>query len=137
MGNYPVELRGITGLAKTVTRQQYICWSKFTSEDLMTEKIKIGGIDYQLELVERLTDGENVQKLSGHVTYTIPKIRIDKELEPQVLFQTLCHEILHGISENFQIDIEEKDIDRFAQGIVQVIRDNLDVLNKYYVWKNQ
>jgi hypothetical protein len=97
----------------------------------MTDKIRIIAIDYPVNLVERLRDEGEVQSLSGNIRYAKPKICLDATMEPQPMYQTLWHEIVHGISSAMNLEIEEKDVDLIATGIVQVLRDNKKVLEKY------
>lgn len=98
--------------------------------------IRIIGIDHELRFIDRLRDKENSNALLGHIIYSQPAIEIDSTCSKQVQYQTLWHEIIHGIASYMNIDLEEDAVDSISHGIVQVIRDNN--LEEFYPeeWKN-
>lgn len=98
----------------------------------MSEKIRIGMIDFEVEFVERLRDTDNVQSLAGDICYVNPKITIDSEQGRQPIYLTLWHEITHGIAYAMGMKLDEVDVDRLARGICQVLRDNPAILKKYF-----
>lgn len=90
------------------------------------ESIRIGGIEYAIDYVDNLRNGN--QLLYGHIDYENGQIHISatdgKGHEHRCL--TLWHEILHGIREhaNMQIENEEAIVEMFSKGIYQVLQDN-------------
>ena len=101
------------------------------------EKIKIIAIDFCLRFVDRLRAQGDAQSLSGNILYSFPEIIIDTEQDDQQKYHTLWHEIFHGIADQMGIDLEENEINQLVTGYVQVLRDNKDLLEKYYpkVWR--
>jgi len=98
-------------------------------------KIRISEIDFELELVERLQDVEELKMLNGNITYSKPIIRIESTQDKQNIYQIIWHEIIHGIvTLNIQEEINENTVDRLAHGICQVLRDNKKLLDEYYPW---
>jgi hypothetical protein len=96
------------------------------------DKIRIGGIDYEVD-----TNGENltVDELhicSGLIEYAKVKISLDKKTcyEPQIQGRTLWHEIIHGLARHFgsDFDDDEKLVDMLARGIYMILEDNIENL---------
>jgi hypothetical protein len=89
------------------------------------ESVRIGGVDYKIEFVPDLNDGECV--IYGHIHYGESKIKINStNQEHQHKCVALWHEILHGLIEhaNLRIDDEEQIVNVLAKGIYQVLQDN-------------
>ena len=90
--------------------------------------IKIGGIDYEVEEVQNLCAEDGIKRLNGHIIYDSCKIKLDAGLNPQVKNVCLWHEILHGILTHAGItDHDEAHIEALSYGLVQVLRDNLEL----------
>jgi hypothetical protein len=90
-------------------------------------KIRIGGVDYEIQDVDHLNDGVSV--CYGHISFEDSIIQLHSSNQThQKKCITLWHEILHGITENACLEIEDADeetiIDVFAKGIYQVLQDN-------------
>lgn len=94
---------------------------------MIPEEIVIGPNRYAVEFVERL-ESDDHRRLTGQIDYSALKIRIDPapELNRQVI--TLFHEIVHGIDEVYGLDLAEEDVDRMANGIVDVLQRNPGLL---------
>ena len=92
------------------------------------EKIRIGGIEYQVTEVENLREG--YQLLYGQIDYGSAEIRLSKTDGENHQFRcvTLIHEILHGIADHANLDIKkattEQVIDTLAKGLYAVLQDN-------------
>lgn len=88
----------------------------------MTNKIRVGGIDYTVELVPKLAERHN---LYGQVTFGDSHIRIDDSLSLTRTNETLIHELTHAIFfEAGYDDHEEEMVRRIASVLHQVLRDN-------------
>lgn len=98
--------------------------------------IRIIGIDHELRFIDRLRDNGNSNSLTGHIIYSHPAIEIDSSCSKQVQYQTIWHEIIHGIATYMNITLTEETVDAVSHGIIQVIRDNN--LEEFYPeeWKN-
>lgn len=94
----------------------------------MVQSVKIGGIYYSVEVVPELRDGDI--RLNGWIQYDLSKISLDAKMGEQMAFQTLWHEILHGIATQAgrNSELKEPMIEALAHGIVQVLKDNPDVV---------
>jgi hypothetical protein len=91
----------------------------------MLNKVKIGGIVYSINIVDKLLSDDNT-KLDGQISYTNSEINLDSRLSEQTRYQILWHEILHGIlthAGNTEL-IGEEDINVLAYSIMQILRDN-------------
>jgi hypothetical protein len=87
----------------------------------MLDAIKIGGIRYTVLADNRLIDSLR----SGEMRHMRAEIAVLPDATPELLPQTLWHEVLHGVLLHAGIkDHDETQIDVIAYGIVQVLRDN-------------
>jgi hypothetical protein len=87
----------------------------------MLDVIKIGGIRYAVVADNRLIDSLR----SGEMRHMRAEIAVLPDATPELLPQTLWHEVLHGVLLHAGIkDHDETQIDVIAYGIVQVLRDN-------------
>jgi hypothetical protein len=87
----------------------------------MLDAIKIGGIRYAVVADNRLIDSLR----SGEMRHMRAEIAVLPDATPELLPQTLWHEVLHGVLLHAGIkDHDETQIDVIAYGIVQVLRDN-------------
>lgn len=92
----------------------------------MSEVIKIGGIDYRVIEVKALIDQDDQDtQLLGEIDYNNCEIRLEQLLNTQIQFQTRWHEVIHAIlvQAGFR-DHDERMVDALAYGLVQVMRDN-------------
>lgn len=102
------------------------------------EKVRIGGVVYDVQYEDRLNDGTSLAY--GHIDYDKALIRLAPNLQSQQgECQTLLHEIMHGIAKHFELKIEndEKTIDVLARGLYMVISDNPEIFNDALVTKDQ
>ncbi len=90
------------------------------------ESIRIGGVEYAIEHLPDINDGERV--CYGKIDYenNVIQLSTTRGQGHQHKCITLLHEILHGIREHAGIEItnEEAVVDVFAKGIYQVLQDN-------------
>lgn len=95
------------------------------------DRIVISGMEYEVIMTdEPLFDGNT--RAYGRIDFENKKIIIDKTLrEKQGHFQTLLHEIIHGIVNDRDIDFtcddEEVIVEQLARGFYQVIKDNPEI----------
>ena len=92
------------------------------------KKIRIGAIDYTIEMVTDLRDGD--RGLNGWIRYNDSKVMLDDEMEPQAEYITLWQEILHGLlTQAGMAKQDERIVEVLSHGIVMVIRDNPWLVN--------
>ena len=89
------------------------------------DKVKIGGIIYSIKLISGKVENDlHERNYIGRIDHEQCTITVDKDINEQRMVNSLLHEIAHGIEYLYQIEISEKDIDRFANGFYQVLKDN-------------
>ena len=104
----------------------------------MISSVKIGPFNYPVSIVENLHDFDGNQKvpLWGHIKHSALSIELSDILCEDRSIQVLWHEILHGVLNQASQDQPEEIIDALATGIVQILRDNLDLI-ELTVGKNE
>ena len=89
------------------------------------DKIRIGGIEYTIIHESKLNDGQAL--LAGQIRPMDCVIALAGESHHEYSALTLWHEVMHGIEEQFQIELGENRehiIEAFARGVYQVLQDN-------------
>ena len=90
------------------------------------ESIRIGGVEYEIEYVENLREGNRL--LYGQIDYDNNKLRLSASdgIGHQHRCITLLHEVLHGIREHACMDIENEEevVEMFSKGLYQFLQDN-------------
>lgn len=86
------------------------------------EKIKIGGITYQIKIVDVIDDDSSV---AGRINTNKCLIQLTNG-DSQFMLQTFWHEILHAIN----MEMPEERIEFCAQAIHQVVVDNPTMFGK-------
>lgn len=96
------------------------------------KKIRIGGVDFEVRVNPELSISGG---LCGRICVNISRIEIEPSMSEQAQAQSILHEVLHGITRTSSLnnvfqndDDEERLIDGFAHGLLQVIRDNPDLI---------
>ena len=82
--------------------------------------VRIGGVDYKIEYVPHLNDGEQIM-------YGQSLIQINPDNQDyQHQCIALWHEILHALLEHAHVQIDDVElvVDVLAKGIYQVLQDN-------------
>ncbi len=93
-------------------------------------KIKIGGIYFDVTEEKDLKDPTAGRGLDGDIAYGKCKIRINANLSYQLRMQTLWHEIIHGILAQSGVEkYNEILVDVLAFGILMVLVDNPELAN--------
>jgi hypothetical protein len=90
--------------------------------------LRICGFDYSVAFKESpIVSGELCD--GSHSRSTL-QIEIREALPPQMKYQTLWHEILHAIIDTAALKIENEEavVEAIANGIVQVLQDNPQIV---------
>lgn len=97
-------------------------------KDELPKSVRIGAIDFRVAEVNGLrVDGT---LLNGHIQHDKALIEIEEELDPQIKWITLWHEVAHGILMVGGIsDHTEGSVVALGYGIPQVLRDNPHLVN--------
>jgi hypothetical protein len=102
--------------------QQRINFKNFqrTTNPMKTEKIpnkiKIGGLLYDVKLVDRFSENGLLDPVALEIT-------VGKNKESKMM-SVLLHEIIEGINLEFCLGLEHDTIDRLEHLLFQVLRDN-------------
>jgi len=90
------------------------------------DTIKIGPIEFDIEIVDNLHSPDGKDKLDGIIMYKGTTIQIDGDANAQASRQILWHEIIHGIltQAGIQIKNEENICEVLSHGIMSVLQNN-------------
>lgn len=94
----------------------------------LPKKVKIGPFWFSVEKTSLLEDKV------GMMDYRKQKIFIFDDMNEDIMADTLLHEILHtifyasGVNEDFDHDGQERIVNTFATPLLQIIRDNPELV---------
>jgi len=88
------------------------------------DKVKIGGIIYDIEIKNCNNNILTEDKLWGNIDFGEGKIYLNGGIEKQILEQVFFHEVLHGIEHDYCLNLKDTDIDRISHGITAFLKDN-------------
>ena len=88
------------------------------------KKIKVGAYDYEVKLVKGLV---YEYRLLGQSLPDAQIIKVDEDANLPTRSVTLWHEIVHSISDVYNCDLDEPNIDRLAQGIASILQDSFGI----------
>ena len=96
--------------------------------------VRIGGVDFEARSNPELSISANA---CGRISVNLSRIEVEPSMSPQHQAQTILHEIVHGIIRTSSLgDVlqnsndEERFVDGLAYGLLQVIRDNPDLIRE-------
>lgn len=89
----------------------------------MLDKVKVGGITYDVEYKELEVDDEGVQLGWCKKTETLIEIN-NHNISEQLQEQTLIHEIMHAVFVGAGLEDEEDTVNRVSLVLHQVLKDN-------------
>lgn len=86
------------------------------------KSVRIGPHRYKLEIVSKVGEDDNW----GQYYSDEQKIELSDKLSGSKWAEILVHEMVHGIVDNWGIDLpdEEKFVSVFSIGLTQVLKDN-------------
>lgn len=89
---------------------------------------------YDIDVVEMSSREGASRELYGVFSIDEAKIKIDTSNHKFKVLETFIHEILHGIYRGYRIESghdEEQTVERMAVGLLQVLRDNPELLDLF------
>ncbi len=87
------------------------------------ESVIINGVVYGVELVE---DSMDADEEYGRINFSRKEIRIQDQGDNMTNYQTLMHEIMHGLSYHFNLGIDDTDEKHEAMDVLaSVLTDTL------------
>ena len=128
-------LPGVKNRIAHKERTHDAAWVLFTCKekrDSMIEKVRIDTAEYAVKVVDEpiLLDGRDC---AGIIDYVKTEIKLKEDIAEKRL-DVLMHEIVHGIlierniNDKIPTDDLELVVDEFAKGMLNVMRDNPDLL---------
>ena len=99
----------------------------------MIKKLRVCGIDYEVQLSNKLISDHNA---AGMCYPDSSLIEVSTHCSPQAARMTLLHETLEAICSHLNIEIEHHYIELLEAGLFQVIRDNPEFV-KYITSKEK
>ncbi len=98
----------------------------------MDKSIKVGPLTYKVQEVPEEILGDEV---IGHESFRTGTISILMTLQPAFKLETLWHELMHIVTEQHNINLNESQIDALANGVMGVIQDNPEILGTTVPWE--
>ncbi len=95
---------------------------------IIPEKVNILYKTYTIDFVDNLHDG--AIDLYGHIQYVDEKILLNTGSSEEQQRATLVHELLYGMDDIFNIELEEKQIEKLGSALYMLIRDNPDMFKE-------
>ena len=96
--------------------------------------IRIGGVDFEVRSNPELSIAADA---CGRISVNLSRIEIEPSMSQQRQAQTMLHEVVHGIILTSKLndvlknnDDEERLVDGLAYGLLQVVRDNPDLIRE-------
>lgn len=99
--------------------------------------VKIGAYNYPILYEDVIFDAEHGQAYEGRISHTDEWIKLSiasggSPTGPTRLAETLLHEIVHGLDENRQIGLDERQVDQIAAGLFAVMVDNPHLFGSFF-----
>jgi len=94
------------------------------------KKIKIGIHTYSVEFNSLLWYEES---LKGSVNHLKQVIQIDPVIAETQKCVTFLHEVIHVINDNYRCKLDDDEVDRIAEGIAELLKDNFNI---DFDWRN-
>ncbi len=94
---------------------------------MIPNKIKIGGMEYQVNITDKPIIINNDANYGGCIYYNKNEIQICEDLAEEKKKQVFWHEVLHGIVCDRNIDLGDKEemvVDMLSYGILAFLKDN-------------
>ena len=91
-------------------------------------KVKIGPLTYDLLLVPKLASDEGIG-LSGQILYEEGVIKLEKESNPRRQLVVLWHEVMHGISDLYGLELSEQTVSLLATATFCAFEENPILMN--------
>ncbi len=88
------------------------------------KQIRVGSHIYLLSIDNSIWKEECQQGQANHFRKTI---KVDPHIVSSERNVTLLHETIHVISAVYNVAIEEADVDRIAQGMAELLFNNLEI----------
>lgn len=98
---------------------------------MLPDKVRIGAIDYDVKLADNMTPNSGNENgiVLGEIVYRKALIYLSPDQNPQVMRQTLMHEIAHGILHQAgHYENDEAIVTALGYGLTALIRGNPDLI---------
>lgn len=85
--------------------------------------VKVGGHIYKVEITKTSEESKGHNNW-GRTNHAKLKIYIDRELATSKQEETYLHELVHAIDFHMGTKLKEEQVERFSNGLYQVLKDN-------------
>ena len=94
----------------------------------MVERVRCGSKTYDVKYqTEPFFNGNSVRNI-GQIDYDKQWIKIDATFPDRAQRRTLVHESMHGISDDYGIDLTHEQVEKLECGLCAFIRDNKEFI---------
>ena len=95
------------------------------------KSVKIGWKEYEIVEAEINTAMiEDPKECYGEIDYNKCKIYLNANYDEKIKQETLLHEILHGITDMYDLDMSENFVTRLSNALFTAIKDNNILINQ-------
>lgn len=84
------------------------------------DKIRIAGVDYLITY----TKTPELENVLAFIDFNRNIIQVNSNFPEETQQQSLLHEIVHGISYAYGVDLTEEQVSTFSSGLYAVAKDN-------------
>jgi hypothetical protein len=92
-------------------------------------KVRINYLTYEIKEEESLLTDKNIV-LNGDCDHENLVIHLQKNLVPERKRQVLLHELLHAITDNLELHLDEEEIEMTSIGLMMFLVDNMPFIKK-------
>lgn len=86
----------------------------------MIDKIRIAGIDYAITH----TKTPEIENVLAFIDFNRNIIQVNSNFPQETQQQSLLHEIAHGVSYAYGVNLTEEQVGAFSRGFYAVMKDN-------------
>ena len=99
---------------------------------MKNKTVRIGSIDYDLQLLGEVRDYVTKEQLNGQICFVKCEIQVLSEMSKQKMFEIFLHECIHGFLETSKVKAadEEMLVSALAPVFASFLRDNWRLLQR-------
>ncbi len=97
-------------------------------------EIKVGIYNYQVKYTPNLHRDAAVY---GRVCTNAGVLELDLDMPDHIKYTTFWHEVIHIVQDCYRLSLSDDDVDRLAQGLSQILLNNLGIELDFKEIKNE
>lgn len=96
--------------------------------------VKIGAHRYEINYQDSLiVDPDDYRVLVGQVIHSAGEIKVQTgKRQSSQIAETLLHEIVHGIDLDRRLELDERQVNQVAAGLLAVMVDNPEIFGEHF-----